>query len=176
MRKTTAAATSHSSRPRAPRRDGNGHNSIRERKRAHAFGRATEARFVLDAQRRGFAVSRPFVSSPGYDCIVDREGRLLRVQVKGLHQKRGPRGGLYGTSILSTRPSSRRFDVLALWLEAEGVWLFLPRAKLPLNGVHVTGRSRCRTGIEDWEIFGRPLPRRPVSAPRSKPAPAASRG
>jgi hypothetical protein len=45
-------------------------------------GSIAEMQFMLDAAKRGFGVSKPFVDNERYDVIVDATRRLWRVQVK----------------------------------------------------------------------------------------------
>lgn len=45
-------------------------------------GDVAELAVALDLRRRGYGVSLPFGEAGDYDLIVDREGRLERVQVK----------------------------------------------------------------------------------------------
>lgn len=87
------------------------------------FGRATEARFIADAQAQGLIVSRPFVEAPGYDCVVDNGRRLIRVQIKGCTPKKGH-------CVLNVRRHRNRkppqFDWMVVWVNGVGRWFFVP--------------------------------------------------
>jgi hypothetical protein len=50
-----------------------------------------ELKFALKAAEMGFRVSRPFNGAAPYDWVVEKDGRMLRVQVK--HSKRHHRQG-----------------------------------------------------------------------------------
>lgn len=114
------------------------------------LGRATEARFVADAQSRGLLVSRPFTEAPGYDAIVDNGWRLVRVQIKGCTPNRA---GYCRLNVNRHRRSIPRYDVLAVWMSSVGRWFFLPgrtRTKTYIT-LHPAGKY-ARTG---WEILTR---------------------
>jgi len=89
------------------------------------LGRATEARFVADAQARGLLVSRPFTEAPGYDAVVDNGRRLIRVQIKGCTPN--PKGVCRININRHYRRRAPHFDVLAVWMTSVGRWFFLPK-------------------------------------------------
>lgn len=114
------------------------------------LGRATEARFVADAQSRGLLVSRPFTDAPGYDAIVDNGRRLIRVQVKGCTPNKR---GFCRININRHRHSKPKYDVLAIWMSSVGRWFFAPghtRSRTHLD-LYPAGKF-ARTG---WEILSR---------------------
>lgn len=114
------------------------------------LGRATEARFVADAQSRGLLVSRPFTEAPGYDAVVDNGRRLIRVQIKGCTPNLA---GYCRLNINRHRRTTPRYDVLAVWMSSVGRWFFLPgrtRTQSLIN-LHPAGKY-ARTG---WEILTR---------------------
>lgn len=117
------------------------------------FGRATEARFLVDAQLQGLLVCRPFAELAGYDCVVDTGTKLYRVQIKGARPKR--RGKRTSSDHVFSFKPSRAFDVFAGWLDGEGSWLFLPASRCRSTQLWVYQSSPCRRGINDWEIFRR---------------------
>lgn len=115
-----------------------------------ALGRATEARFLVDALERGLQVSLPFAEAAGYDAVVDSGGRLLRVQVKGA---RPGKSGRYWVNLNKHRRRHRGYDVVAVWLVRDGRWLFIParavRHRVSMLGVTANGKHSGRS----WEIF-----------------------
>ncbi len=116
------------------------------------FGRATEARFTLDASLHGFLVSRPEGDAPGYDRIVDNGKRLFRVQVKGV--TRSPYGKS-GYAVNINRHGRKRpiFDEVAVWLDGESRWVFLPARVRNMKMVRIFPSGRhARRG---WEVFAR---------------------
>lgn len=90
------------------------------------LGRATEARFLADAQARGLLVSRPFTEAPGYDAVVDNGRRLIRVQIKGCTPNQD---GVCRINVNRNfgRSPAPHFDVLAVWMTTVGRWFFLPK-------------------------------------------------
>lgn len=117
------------------------------------FGRATEARFLMDAHRDGLIVSRPFADAPSYDCIVDNGKRLFRVQIKGARATVLRNRPTYVLNINRIGRKRVKFDVLAAWLEGESRWVFLPAAVSRRRQIYITPTGRnARRG---WEVFRR---------------------
>lgn len=125
------------------------------------LGRATEARFIMDASQRGLYPARPFSDLPGYDVIVDTPTKkLLRVQVRGARpsrtfSKRGSRG--YRVNLTRKgRASASNWDVLAVHLEDENQWVFflwntIKRKPGTLLSLSRTGKNIAKA--KGWEIF-----------------------
>lgn len=116
------------------------------------FGRATEARFTLDASLHGLLVSRPEGDAPGYDRIVDNGKRLFRVQVKGVTRS------LYGKKSYSVNINRHgrkppTFDEVAVWLDGEARWVFLPARVRRMKMVRIAPSGKhSRRG---WDVFAR---------------------
>lgn len=123
------------------------------KKTTHAdFGRATEARFLLDAHRHGLIVSRPFDSARGYDAVVDNGRRLFRVQIKGAHLSDDSDGGAsYHISSNPYRSRRIKFDIMAVWLDDHTRWLFLPSEYRRRTTVKLSpyGKHSHR----NWDVF-----------------------
>ncbi len=122
------------------------------------FGRATEARFVMEAQLRGYTVARPFAEAAGYDVIVDVGHKLYRVQIKGARPMRVkmPSGRLRQPEHRFTFKPSRQFDIFAGWVDGEGTWIFLPSSQLRrVRQLALMTASPSRRSIGDWDIFTR---------------------
>jgi hypothetical protein len=128
------------------------------------FGRATEARFLFDAQRRGLLVSRPFDTAPGYDAIVDTGSRLFRVQIKGARSAQGAdaarrsRFPVYRINVNRRDRRQPNFDVIAVWLDEDARWIFLPRSIRSKRAVYIFTYGHY--GRRGWEIFRTHLARR----------------
>lgn len=125
----------------------------------HDLGRATEARFVMDASRRGLKVSRPFTDLPGYDAVVDTGKRLVRVSVKGARLSRGSPGHAPRYRINIARRGSRSsldFDVLAVFLESYARWVFFPKKGRKWGPLFTLGPTGgIIKNAPSWEIFNR---------------------
>lgn len=114
------------------------------------LGRATEARFVADAQSRGLLVSRPFTEAPGYDAVVDNGRKLIRVQIKGCTPNRQ---GFCHLNINRHRRANPRYDILAVWMSSVGRWFFLPGHTRRQRYIQLRPNGKyARTG---WAILTR---------------------
>jgi hypothetical protein len=118
------------------------------------LGRATEARFLMDAQLRGFLVAQPFNSVPGYDAIVDTGHRVYRVQIKDVRQR------LHYKNYVSYHVISNRrglktlnYDILAIWLVNDGKWLLIPAKLTRAGSLCISPSTRFHRFSEKWEIF-----------------------
>lgn len=119
------------------------------------FGRATQARFLMDAHSRGLLVSLPFDSFPGYDAIVDAGRKVYRVQIKGSHPSGKSAHGAYRINVSRhARRSHRKFDVLAVWLDNDQRWMLIPsrRCRVKQIWIHKTGSKFTRYS-GNWGIF-----------------------
>ena len=127
---------------------------------AAAVSAEEEIRRVVPVVRalaeRGLCVSRPFDSLPFYDAIVDNGSRLFRVQIKGARPTtRSKKSGATQYRVNTNRNGVRRmkFDVAAVWLAADGRWVFLPGRLAKKKLVNLTPNGRySRRG---WEVFSR---------------------
>jgi len=113
------------------------------------YGRATQARFLLDAHLHGLEVSIPFDALPGYDVVVDTGVRLWRIQVKGATMSSK---GVYSICVRRAgKKSVPNFDVCAVWLSRENRWVFLPRSIRRRTMIHLTPHGKF--SHRGWEIF-----------------------
>lgn len=114
------------------------------------FGRAVQARFLLDAQEKGLEVLTPFDSLPGYDYVVDTGKKLLRVQVKGVHLCR--RRGYYSVNFRRrAKTGPKIFDICAVWMADVQRWAFMPAYVGTKRIVRITSDGKySRTG---WDVF-----------------------
>lgn len=96
------------------------------------MGCLAEYKFCVFAMENGFNVSMPLLDSSRYDCIIEKENKLFKVQVKsyshkdcdphnvGLHCKIGRNGGIY---------TKEEVDFFALWVERDGGFYIVPNDK-----------------------------------------------
>ncbi len=123
-------------------------------------GELAEAAFLEKAVRLGFTVSRPFGESSAYDFIVEKDGRLARVQVKSVAVARN---GTYRISSGSGHSSKRAYtraeiDVLAAYVVPEKTWYLIPVAAFsPVKSIHLCpqrpSRRRFERFREAWEVI-----------------------
>jgi hypothetical protein len=90
-------------------------------------GEMAEAAFLAVASALGMRVAKPWGESSRYDLIVDKGGKLLRVQVKSAHCA----GEYGGYTFHATGNSSRVYkpdeiDVLAAYVVPVGAWYLFP--------------------------------------------------
>ena len=119
------------------------------------FGRATQARFLMDAHARGLLVSLPFDSFPGYDALVDSRGKLYRVQVKGAHVSKSRGHGAYRINLDRQRRKRRNpFDILAVWLDADNRWVLLPARRCHhVRQLWIYPTGWVKRYSDNWGIF-----------------------
>jgi PD-(D/E)XK endonuclease len=125
------------------------------------FGRATQARFLLDATARGMTVSLPFDSVPGYDAVADTGKRTFLVQIKGARKciltttNRGRQYKYlrYTVNLRRHRKEAPRCDVFAAWLDGDSRWAFFPRE---IAKSHTNIRFHGNAKTVGWEIFDAP--------------------
>jgi hypothetical protein len=99
---------------------------------AKSLGEWAELLFMQECRRRGFQVARPFGDTATYDVLVERAGRIARVQVKCVS-----RPFRSGYKVLAARGSSRKIpytrrdlDFLAALIVPIGAWYIIPARAL----------------------------------------------
>lgn len=119
------------------------------------LGRATQARFLLDAHTHGFLVSIPWDSVPGYDALVDTGRKVLRVQIKGARPSTSRKtSGTYTININRHRRKRPRFDLLAVWLDGDAKWIFLPGKLCRVIQLRIRPNGRFHKYSSRWDLFG----------------------
>ena len=114
-------------------------------------GAAAEVLFDYHAIDRGMMTSRP-VYDIGYDRIVDCDGRLTRVQIKSTTYKQD------GSWMVHTQGSRGRkytneFDVLAVYIKLECVWMLMPFSAITGAMMKLTTEGKAKKYINNWDIF-----------------------
>ncbi len=130
------------------------------------WGELAEARFLAKALSLGLIVSKPFGDSAKYDFIVEREGRMARVQVKSAWAPvRRPGRYQINASPAMCRDGSRRpyrrseVDFLVAYIAPEELWYVIP-IKVLADTNHILLRTDGEDGFtryrEAWrQIFER---------------------
>lgn len=104
-----------------------------------ALGKIAEVKFNLIALERGYACLWPSVDIHGYDCVIDSNGKLFKVQIKSsskVHTNtRGYREikascskGKYGQVGYDVSD----FDFLAIYSHALNEWWVIPMEETPI--------------------------------------------
>ena len=119
------------------------------------FGRATQARFLLDAHLRGLLVSLPFDSFPGYDAVVDTGRRVYRVQIKGARASRRKSRPSYVVNVnRHLRHAFPRFDVLAVWCDGDAKWIIIPAKRCRgIRQLFIRPTGHLHRYADNWSVF-----------------------
>lgn len=127
--------------------------------RAVQVGDIGEIAFILRAKLLGFEVSKPFTSDCAYDCILDNNKTLLKIQIKTCSKKSKSRKDSYQIKTANTNSDNYHYteiDYFAFYLididtfyiipvneiNAISVWLY------PYNKDH-----RYFKFIEAWSLL-----------------------
>tara|TARA_Y100000114_G_C11525348_1_gene215451 strand:+ start:124 stop:498 length:375 start_codon:yes stop_codon:yes gene_type:complete len=81
-----------------------------------------EYHFATTAMRHGFRVSKPLLDSSKYDCILEKSGKLTKIQIKYLGIQRYKHGK--SVQVTLKRKGKKTYelefvDFFALWHEAK---------------------------------------------------------
>ena len=88
-------------------------------------GEWVEMRFMTLAAQHGFTVSRPWGDSAPYDMMLERDGRVLRVQVKCTTY---PCGNSYRCHVTASGVpyAKEQVDFIAAYIIPLDVWYIIP--------------------------------------------------
>src|SRR5437762_3677477 len=94
-------------------------------------GEWAEVCFAAEILRRGWRIARPYGDSCRYDCIVDCDGHLSRVQVKSVTRRSEGRLRSFRVRLIQGRYFHLRYttsevDVLAVFVIPECMWYIVP--------------------------------------------------
>jgi hypothetical protein len=122
-------------------------------------GEWAELCFMAKAAGHGLRVSKPYGDSASYDVGVERDGRILRVQVKStLYRRRGIES--YSLNVHGPRRQLYKkgsVDFFAVYLIPRDTWYILPFAEMGGNfSLHFTPggkRRKWEKYREAWELL-----------------------
>ena len=114
-------------------------------------GASAEVLFDYHVINKGMMTSRP-VYDIGYDRIVDCSGRLTRVQIKSTTYKQGG-SWLVHTKVSSGRKYTDEFDVLAVYIKLECVWMLMPLSVITGAMMKISPTGKAKKYINNWDIF-----------------------
>ena len=136
-----------------------------------------EAAVLTELLKRGFRVLRPIGDRLPYDLALDRDGRLIRIQVKSAWYELAK--GLYTVDVRRTKTNRRHmrrdyynpndFDLAILYLHALGVYYIMPihvfmtyRSGISLiEGEKRQRKPRSSAYRERWDLLLSLLPKKP---------------
>ncbi len=125
-------------------------SSARDAKRQ---GELAEVAFIHKAVELGFTVSKPYGESSAYDFLVEKAGRVARVQVKSVAVLRN---GTYRISSGNGHSSKHAYtgaeiDVLAAYVIPEQAWYLIPvSAFSPAKSIHLCPQRPSRRRFERY--------------------------
>lgn len=117
-------------------------------------GVSAEALFDYVATTNKFLVSRP-ITDTDYDRIIEKNGKLWRVQIKMTSQKKvngttsyvasssKPRGGRYGNKI----------DVIAIYVKPEDKWVIIPAYVIESSKIIISKSGKYSKYVNNWEFL-----------------------
>lgn len=134
-------------------------------------GGIAEMEFALDAAKRGYGVSKPYVDNERYDVIVDAARRLWRVQVKATEARHHRGFGVracWRTSRKHMPYTPEQIDFLAVVIQGVGmegkrIWYLIPvralggrvRINLYPFGCRRGSEKRFERYREAWKLLGK---------------------
>jgi len=99
-------------------------------KHAKRRGEWAEMCFMMRAAELGLEVNKPFGDSASYDFIVQKGGRMARVQVKSTIVRQNDGYVCQVHRSLGATYESNAFDFLAVYLILEDTWYIIPEKML----------------------------------------------
>jgi hypothetical protein len=127
---------------------------------ANQLGALTEARFSFEALSRGLVPNWAQIDTVGYDLVIENQGKMARVQVKGTtphFAADAPNAPRYQVNLSSSKlcSASGRWDILAVFLNDLEEWYFYTRSQIPrtkgMFTIHRTGNWKDLA--QGWEVF-----------------------
>lgn len=127
-------------------------------------GELNQLRFLLKCYEKGFQVSLPYGDSAKYDCVVDGNGKLYRVQIKSTsYQDKSRRQDRYKIIASGGCDAKKPYtkddiDILAVYIVPHNTWYLVPVERLE---AHIStyfapqreGKGKYEPFKEGWEIF-----------------------
>ena len=96
-------------------------------------GEWAELAFMTKAARMGWNVARIFGDSTPYDIIIERDGLMLRIQVKSVLTERHKAYPILTGRIRKHRTKAYKkgdFDFLAAYIIPLGTWYLIPISRI----------------------------------------------
>jgi hypothetical protein len=104
-----------------------------------------EYHFAATAISNGYNVSTPLSSSSYYDCILEKNGKLFKIQVKYLGINRLRRGNSMQITLRRTGLSSyekKYVDFFALWDEGNDGFFIIPNLGQTCLKININGKYK----------------------------------
>jgi len=107
-------------------------------------GCLAEYRFALECLKRGFAVSMPLLASSVYDCLIEKNGVIKKIQVKSAMSKEVDNKGVH----VKIRRNDKQYpatlvDYFAVWVEDyKGFFIFKNDEKIKVKRLNLSGVNK----------------------------------
>ena len=104
-----------------------------------------EYHFAVTAISLGYNVSTPLSSSSYYDCILEKDGNLFKIQVKYLGKDRLRRGNSMQITLRRTGLASyekKYVDYFALWDESNKGFFIIPNLGQTCLKININGKYK----------------------------------
>ena len=104
-----------------------------------------EYHFAATAISLGFNVSTPLLNSSYYDCILEKDGKLFKIQIKYLGKDRSRRGNSMQITLRRTGlPSYEKkyVDYFALWDEKNSGFFIIPNEGQSSLKININGKYK----------------------------------
>lgn len=128
-----------------------------------SIGEFAEQMFTVKAILNGFRVSRPIGHASSYDFIIEKEGRLHRIQVKSTFTKRKNRNN-YQVSVVRGNSYARRrdsgydenaFDYYAVYIKPLDRFFIIPKKEITVQTVCINSnpeKNLYEKYREKWDM------------------------
>ena len=104
-----------------------------------------EYHFAATAISLGYNVSTPLLNSSYYDCILEKDGKLFKIQIKYLGKDRSRRGNSMQITLRRTGlPSYEKkyVDYFALWDESNDGFFIIPNLGQTSLKININGKYK----------------------------------
>ena len=129
-------------------------------------GKIAEMDFAKLCMQKGLHVSMPIDDCSGYDAIVEKDGKLLKVQIKSTlkessRRRESTKKVSYKVAVQKgwdgrDSYSEKHFDILAVYLHALDVWYFFRFSDLTGTTIRIypdAKISKFHHHKENWDIL-----------------------
>lgn len=109
------------------------------------IGDITEQRFILYCMERNIPISKPLNNNLPYDCIIDMNGRLLKIQVKTGYNNKVENGFVFNTcstsknyTEITTKDYKGLIDGFITWYkDLPDKFFYIPIEKVPSGSMNM---------------------------------------
>ena len=113
-----------------------------------------EYHFAATAIALGFGVSTPLMSSSYYDCILEKDGKMFKIQIKYLGKDRLRRGNSMQITLRRTGlPSYEKkyVDFFALYDEENNGFFIIPNLGQSCLKININGKYK--ENFNNFDLF-----------------------